>query len=95
MFGSRVYPLPARTSRRLGGSPVGGHGDVFSGGSPWTVTGPLFDLFDLPVLSCSLVMLTVDFNVFRRRQPTKTGLTGMVTCWIYNTGTNTSLVLSD
>ena len=39
----RVYPLPARTSRRLrGGSPVGGHGDVFSGGSPWTVTGPLF-----------------------------------------------------
>ena len=41
----RVYPLPARTSRRLrGGSPVGGHGDVFSGGSPWTVTGHLLDL---------------------------------------------------
>ena len=47
MFGSRVYPLPARTSRCLGGSPVGGHGDVFRGGSPWTVTGPLFDLPDL------------------------------------------------
>ena len=31
----------------LGGvSPVGGHGDVLSGGSPWTVTGPLFDLMD-------------------------------------------------
>ena len=27
-----------------GGSPVGGHGDVFSGGSPWTVTGHLPDL---------------------------------------------------
>jgi len=27
-----------------GGSPVGGHGDVFSGGSPWTVTGHLHDL---------------------------------------------------
>ena len=37
-----------------GGSPVGGHGDVFSGGSPWTVTGPLLDL------SCSLVMLKFD-----------------------------------
>jgi hypothetical protein len=36
----RIYPLPARTSGRLGGSPVGGHGDIFSGGSPWTVTGP-------------------------------------------------------
>ena len=32
-----------------GGSLVGGHGDVFSGGSPWTVTGPLFDLPDLLV----------------------------------------------
>ena len=40
-----------------GGSPVGGHGDVFSGGSPWTVTGPLFDLFDLLVFSCAPVML--------------------------------------
>ena len=42
-----------------GGSLVDGHGDVFSGGSPWTVTGPLFDLFDLLdlfVLTCSLVM---------------------------------------
>jgi hypothetical protein len=37
-----------------GGSPVGGHGDVFSGGSPWTVTGPLLDL------SCSLVMLKLE-----------------------------------
>ena len=26
--GPRVYPLPARTSRRPRGSPVGGHGDV-------------------------------------------------------------------
>ena len=61
MFGSRVYPLPARTSRRLGGSPVGGHGDVFSGGSSWTVTRPLLDfVVDLFALSCSLVM--------RRRQ---------------------------
>ena len=44
-----------------------------AGGQPaWTVTGPLFDLFALPVLSCSesLVMLMLDLNVFRRRQPT-------------------------
>ena len=33
-----------------GGSLVGGHGDVFGGGSPWTVTGPLLDLPDLLVL---------------------------------------------
>ena len=32
-----------------GGPPVGGHGDVFGGGSPWTVTGPLFILPDLLV----------------------------------------------
>ena len=50
MFGSRVYPLPARTSRRLGGASVGGHGDVFSGGSPWTVTGPFFDLLVIYLL---------------------------------------------
>ena len=30
-----------------------------------------------------------DGNVFGRRQPTRTGLTGMLTCWIYNKGTNT------
>ena len=29
---------------------VGGHGDVFRGGSPWTVTGPWLDLHDLLVL---------------------------------------------
>ena len=40
--GAHVTPLE-------GGSPVGGHGDVFSGGSPWTVTGPLPDLPDLLV----------------------------------------------
>jgi hypothetical protein len=33
--GAHVTPLE-------GGSPVGGHGDVFSGGSSWTVTGPLY-----------------------------------------------------
>jgi hypothetical protein len=32
------------------GSQVGGHGDVFSGGLQWTVTGPLFDLPDLLVI---------------------------------------------
>ena len=58
---------------------VGGHGDVFSGESPWTVTGPLFDLLDLLVFSCSLVMLMLDLNAFHRRQPTRTGLTGMLT----------------
>jgi hypothetical protein len=47
--------LPASTRCRRarqaaqGGSLVGGHGVVFSGGSPWTVTGPLFDLPDLLV----------------------------------------------
>ena len=41
--GAHVTPLG-------GGSPVGGHGDVFSGGSPWTVTGPLLDLPDLLLL---------------------------------------------
>jgi hypothetical protein len=34
------------------GSPVGGHGDVFSGGSPWTVTGPLLDLLVLLSFLC-------------------------------------------
>ena len=50
-----------------GGSLVGGHGDVFSGGSLWTVvavTGPLFDLLDLLVLSCSPVMLMLDLKWF-------------------------------
>ena len=35
--GAHVTPLEGR-------SPVGGHCDVFSGRSPWTVTGPLLDL---------------------------------------------------
>jgi hypothetical protein len=39
--GAHVTPLE-------GGSPVGGHGDVFGGRSPWTVTGPLLDLHVLP-----------------------------------------------
>ena len=43
--GAHVTPLE-------GGSPVGGHGDIFSGGSPWTVTCPLPDLL---VLLVSLV----------------------------------------
>ena len=47
-----------------GGSPVGGHSDVFSGGSLWTVTGPLFDLLDLLVFSCSPVMVMLDLKVF-------------------------------
>ena len=47
-----------------GGSPVGDHGDVFSGGSPWTVTGPLFDLLDLLVFSSSPVMLMLDLKGF-------------------------------
>ena len=65
--GALVCLAPASTRCRRarhaawGGSPVGGHGDVFSGGSPWTVTGPLLDfVVDLFALSCSLVM--------RRRQ---------------------------
>ena len=47
--GALVCLTPASTRCRRarhaawGGSPVGGHGDVFTGGSPWTVTGPLFD----------------------------------------------------
>ena len=76
----RVYPLPARMSRRLrGGLPVGGHGDVFSGGSSWTVTGPLFDLPDLLVFSCSFARPMINMHAFRRRHPTRTGLTGMLT----------------
>ena len=70
--GAHVTPLE-------GGSPVGGHGDVFSGGSLWTVTGPLFNLFDLLIFSGSLVMLMLDLNAFSRRQLTRTGLTGMLT----------------
>ena len=48
-----------------GGSPVGGHGDVFSGGSLWTVTGPLYDLLDSLVFSCSPVMLMLDLKIFK------------------------------
>ena len=46
MFGSPRLPGVAGThvTPLEGGSPVGGHGDVFSGGSPWTVTGHLPDL---------------------------------------------------
>ena len=45
MFGSLRLPVAgAHVTPLEGGSPVGGHGDVFSGGSPWTVTGPLPDL---------------------------------------------------
>ena len=41
-----------------GGSPVGGHSDVFSGGSMWTVTSPLFSLHcSLLVLICALIVL--------------------------------------
>ena len=40
-----------------GGSPVGGHGDVFGGGSSWTVTGPLFDLPDLLVQKSLLLFI--------------------------------------
>ena len=39
----RVY-VGAHVTPPEGGSPVGGHGDVFIGGSPWTVTGHLLDL---------------------------------------------------
>ena len=83
--GALVCLAPASTRCRRarhaawGGSTVGGHGDVFSGGSLWTVTGPLFDLLDLLVFTCSLVMLMFDLNAFSRRQPTRTGLTGMLT----------------
>ena len=84
--GARVCLAPASTRCRRArhaawwGSPVGGRSDVFSGGSPWTVTGPLFDLLDLLVFTCSLVMVWARFlYAFRRRQPTRTGLTGMLT----------------
>ena len=51
MFGSPRLPVAGALVTPLeGGSSVGGHGDVFSGGSPWTVTGPLPDLPDLLVL---------------------------------------------
>ena len=43
--GSPRLPVAgAHVTPSEGGSPVGGHGDVFSGGSPWTVTGHLSDL---------------------------------------------------
>ena len=60
--GARVCLAPASTRCRRarhaawGGSPVGGHGDVFSGMSTWTVTGPLFSLHcSLLVLLCALI----------------------------------------
>ena len=48
----------------LGGSPVGGHSDVFSGGSLWTVTGrPLFDLYcPLLVLLCAALIRHDDYT---------------------------------
>ena len=55
--GALVCLAPASTRCRRarhaawGGSPVGGHGDVFSGGSTWTVTGPL-SCFDFSVSLC-------------------------------------------
>jgi hypothetical protein len=50
MFGSPRLPVAgAHVTPLEGGSPVGGHGDVFSGGSPWTVTCPLHDLLVLLV----------------------------------------------
>ena len=53
----------ARTSRRLGGPSVGGHGDVFSGGSPWTVTGPFFDLLViLPIDPPSILQFSAGVN---------------------------------
>jgi hypothetical protein len=70
----RVYPLPARTPRRLGGgrrlavtvtSLAGGH------------RGPrlahCFDLTDLLVFSCSFARPMLDLHAFRRRHPTNTG----------------------
>ena len=74
IVGGLVCLTPASTRCRRahhaawGGSPVGGHGDVFSGGSLWTVTGPLFNLLDLLVLSCSPIIL----------QLKRKGLTGML-----------------
>ena len=53
MFGSPCLPVAdAHVTPLEGGSPVGGHGDVFSGGSPWTVTGPLHDLLVLLIREC-------------------------------------------
>ena len=62
--GALVCLTPASTCCRRarhaawGGSPVGGHGDVFGGGSLWTVTGPLLDL------SCSLVTGMLKLNLY-------------------------------
>ena len=88
--GALVCLAPASTCCRRarhaawGGSPVGGHGDVFSGGSTWTVTGPLFSLYcSSLVLFCALLITcyahvrfeyfqqtsTHHFYSFRRRQP--------------------------
>jgi hypothetical protein len=55
----RVYPLPARTSRRLrGGRQLAVTVTSFKrgGGSPWIVTGPLHDLH---VLLCFFLFLLV------------------------------------
>ena len=65
------------------GGPVGGHGDVFSGGvtmdrdCKWPIVS--ICLLVLLVFTCSLVMLMFDLNAFRRRHPTRIGLTGMLT----------------
>ena len=45
-----------------------------------------------PCLTCPAKLLHLGSGSPR---PTKPGLTGMLTCWIYNTGTNTSHVLLD
>ena len=64
MFGSPRLPVAgAHVTPLEGGSPVGGHGDVFSGGSPWTVTCPLPDLLVL------LVSLVHFLPAFRNRNP--------------------------
>ena len=72
-FGSPRLPVAgAHVTPLEGGSPVGGHGDVFSGGSPWTVTCPSSCMI---CLSCSYHRCV---STFRRRQLTRLGLTGML-----------------
>jgi hypothetical protein len=57
--------LPQARHAAWGGSSVGGHGDVSGGGSPWTVTGPLFGF------ACYLLVRpTLHYTVFGSRQPT-------------------------
>jgi hypothetical protein len=69
----RLPVVGAHVTPPEGGSPVGGHGDVFSGGSPWTVTDPLFDLHDLLVLCRSFVRSMFKLHKFGRRPPRTQG----------------------